>query len=335
MTWYYLWHLNGCMRRSYFSYLHGARLTKARCERRFVVRVFHPRGRYLKGKIAMREGLYWADDDIVFCVTFTQRWDGDNEVSYTEMDWLSLDELRFIGSILLCEMSERPRLLFYPICGYSPVINRKNIDLTKSSTAKAIHDLVIQGIDFPKWPRDAIILEECTTLRYSFMPDKELDLSRQMLFWEGIEKDNYLLLRGLSALIKSDMLSSYPEFTEESIVSCFVALEVSYRMIIKKLKGEGVPDPGAKDAAIWLHKHFDGPLGHNEPLERYFSEFYDRRVMTIHPSSRFGEFPYAPLMVDDYYDLRESLRAIIGYLVLGDHDRGFLKAIERHQQGHF
>ena len=131
----------------------------------------------------------------------------------------------------------------------------------------------------------------------------------------------------------TDMLSRYSEFFEEATISCFIALEASFRIILKKLEQDGVKNPGAKDAALWLHRHFDSHLGFEEPLGRYFEEFYDQRVMTLHPSSKFGEFAYAPLARDDLFHLRGSLRSIFGYLVSGAHDRGFPEIIKERQLG--
>jgi hypothetical protein len=232
----------------------------------------------------------------------------DDDMPYSEMDWLALDELRYIGSIFLCELWEEQALRFYPITYYWPTINRKELDLTKSTTGAAIRDLVILEINRPTRGNylggQDTNLQQCLTHRYSLIEENCVDLSRQPAIWRNIKTNNHLLLGGLSALLKSDMLARYPEFIEEATISCFIALEVSFRLILKRLTLEGVKNPNAKDAALWLHDHFDKYLGFEAPVERYFQEFYDQRVMTLHPASRFGELPYAPLMVDDFYHLR-------------------------------
>jgi hypothetical protein len=56
---------------------------------------------------------------------------------------------------------------------------------------------------------------------------------------------------------------------------------------------------------------------------RYFQEFYDNRTRTLHPGSRLGDFPYAPLAADDYNHLRSVLPGIFGYLVTGKHTPEF------------
>ena len=96
------------------------------------------------------------------------------------------------------------------------------------------------------------------------------------MYWAGISIDNYVLLQGIGALIKSDMLASHYEFPEEATVSAFIAMEASFQSIVRKLGMEGVSEPGARDAVRWLFEHFDKPLGFAEPVvERYFAEFYD------------------------------------------------------------
>ncbi|HJQ63898.1 MAG TPA: hypothetical protein VJ834_13665, partial [Burkholderiales bacterium] len=67
------------------------------------------------------------------------------------------------------------------------------------------------------------------------------------------------------------------------------------------------------------------PMGRAPPaaIERYFGEFYDQRIMTLHPASRFGDNPYAPLSHDDYFFLRNSLQQVFAYLVAGSHGPDF------------
>ncbi len=249
------------------------------------------------------------------------------------MDWVTPDELRLIGSVLLCEVEDEGNILFYPVHYYSPIINRRKLDLTKPDTIQALKYLVLGGLHNPEFGHNAGALEECLKWRYSLMEEGHADLSRQPDYWEKIKPTDRLLLRGLSALIKADMLSRYSEFFEEATICCFISLEVSFRLILKRLEAEGMKNPGSKEAAHWLHEHFDSHLGHAGPLGRYFEEFYDQRVMTLHPSSRFGEFAYAPLAHDDYYHLRWALRSIFGYLVSGSHDRGFAEKIEGFKSG--
>jgi hypothetical protein len=304
-----------------------------RDEPRFVVRLLHPRGCYPRTRIAQRNALFWADNELAFFVTWSKRWRPTEEnAPYTEMDWLTPEEIRFLGSIFLCELWDEGHISFYPVPHYAPIINRTALDLRKSKVQDEIRWLIQREMYSPQFSYASPKVYECSTLRYTLADPDRLDLSRQSEFWRNISTTDYVLLRGLSSLFKSDMLSRYSEFFEEATIQCFVALEASFQMIVRTLKKEGVSQPNAKHAAEWLHKHFDSHLGFQLPAERYFHEFYDQRVMTLHPSSRLGEFPYAPLMHDDYYHLRASLRSIFAYLVLGGHDKSFLEAAAKHGQ---
>jgi hypothetical protein len=43
--------------------------------------------------------------------------------------------------------------------------------------------------------------------------------------------------------------------------------------------------------------------------------YYEARIKTIHPESRFGIFPAAPLGVDDFCDLYRLLTEVYSYLL--------------------
>jgi hypothetical protein len=102
---------------------------------------------------------------------------------------------------------------------------------------------------------------------------------------------------------------------------------VSFRLVCSRLRTSGNPNPTAHDAAVWMHETFDKHFGHDQPdaMDRYFEEFYDGRVMTMHPSSRFGDFPYAPAMHDDTMHLRRHLRHVFSFLTIGRLDDDFVE----------
>lgn len=279
----------------------------------------------------MPDALYLADEEGVFCITYTMQGNAEDvEGPYTEMDLLSPEELRFIASIYLCEIRDEAAFRFYPVSHYAPVLNRTKLDLSKPSTVEAARQLVIRGLDFPEYGHYAPVLQECHRLRYDLVDRRYSGLERQPAMLQGIKKSDKVLLRGINALIKADMLSCYSEFTEEATISCFVAMDASFQLILNRLRSEGMRNPTAKDAAKWVYRHFDSQFGHAEPSDPYFAEFYEQRIQTLHSSNRFGEFLYAPLMVDDFYHLRDSLRSIFAYIVSGEHDRGFLEEVRKY-----
>jgi len=217
----------------------------------------------------------------------------------------------------------------YPIQHYSPFLDDPDIDLTNIDTLDQLKHLVVREIEdprqhpIPSYVRQAT--DACRVERYTLLRDGDLDLARQTEMWSAIDVRDHLLMRGLFTLLKADMLSTYSEFTEEAIQSCFISLEATFRMVLRKLKADGIANPTSKEAAGWVFDNFDSHLGPEAKLDRYFAEFYDQRITMLHPESRFGTFPYALVMHDDLYHLRPAIRSILGFLVSGRHDKEFLR----------
>jgi hypothetical protein len=52
--------------------------------------------------------------------------------------------------------------------------------------------------------------------------------------------------------------------------------------------------------------------------------------MTLHPKSRHGESPVAPLMYEDYMFMRRDLRELFAYLLTGRHGDDFQRDLDVH-----
>jgi hypothetical protein len=151
----------------------------------------------------------------------------------------------------------------------------------------------------------------------------------QRRYYAAFSLENHILMRGVQALIKADMLSYHHEFQEEATIATFIALDASFEMVIRHLRASGIKNPGSREAGDWLNRTFDEPLGLSGGAGmRYFEEFYDQRIQTIHPGSRFGDAPYAPVMVDDWVHLRMTLPQVFGYLLIAEHAPHFQRRIE-------
>ncbi|PZT15040.1 hypothetical protein A7Y00_21570 [Stenotrophomonas maltophilia] len=138
-------------------------------------------------------------------------------------------------------------------------------------------------------------------------------------------------MRGIQALVKSDMLGCHQEFGEESVLSIYIAMDASFSLIQRELIKAGNPNPSANDAARWLHRVFDEPYGFDAPgdFEKYLGEFYENRISAIHPASRFGDCPFPPAIWGDAIHLRSILRQVFSYLVHGAHFDDFDSAVSR------
>ncbi len=293
-------------------------MPRYRNEFAFRVRLFSPRGQYPRGICANENSLYIADDEIVFSVVFAKPYDQlTSNFPYSEMVWATPQEVRFWGSILLCEDADGPKILLYPEHLTFALLDSQFLDLRDADTQLELRRLVINEIKSRG---------EKSVLRDLFYND--VNLARQTEFLNKIADTDDVLLRGITCLIKCDMLSRYYEFTEEATIAGFISLEASFSLIVNMLKARGIANPSAADAGRWLDDTFNRPLGIDPGERKYFEELYEQRVITMHPSSRYGDCPYAPLTVDDLFGLRQDLREVFAYLVSGCHGPEFNRRLK-------
>lgn len=293
-------------------------MSRYRNEFAFRIRLFNPRGQYPRGVCASEKSLYIADDEIVFSVVFSKPYDQlTSNFPYSEMDWATPQEIRFWASILLCEDADGPKILLYPEHQTFALLDSQPLDLRERDTQLELRRLVIHGTESNR---------ERSAPRHLF--ENEVNLDRQTEFLNRIAESDHVLLRGITCLVKCDMLSRYYEFTEEAIIVGFIALEASFSLVVNMLKAGGITNPSSTDAGRWLDDTFNRPLGIDPGERKYFEELYERRIITMHPSSRYGDCPYAPLAVDDLFDLRRDLREVFAYLVSGGHGPEFNRRIK-------
>ena len=296
------------------------------------VLLFKPLGQYPAGRLFTPNSFFSSDSDLVFSVTYGGSWRMlDEDVPYSEFDWASPEELRLLGSILLCEKRDDSLVRFYPAIHYSPRIDANNLDLSKHDTIHAVKELLIENYSNSSSEFGDSIISECVGGIYKLVSPDRYNLNRLSLFWDKISVKNYVLMRGLYSLIKAEMLACYREFWEEAIIVSYIALEASFHLVRRELTSSGAKNPSANDAARWLYEHFDKPFGLPEPtIEKYFQEFYEDRIKTLHPASRFGEAPFSPIMHDDFSHLRRSLREIFAYIVSGEHGPDYHEEVEKY-----
>jgi len=96
-------------------------------------------------------------------------------------------------------------------------------------------------------------------------------------------------------------------------MSLWISLDASFNLCRREMAIKGQRDASAADVGNYL----DNLLGYLPSGERYFADFYEERVKTMHPESRFGVYPAAPLCADEYSQLLGSLIPTYEYLIVG------------------
>jgi len=104
-------------------------------------------------------------------------------------------------------------------------------------------------------------------------------------------------------------------FSKQVHYALYVSLDASFEMLKRKLHNEGLVNPSATDAAALMEEAFGEELSGG----KYFEDYYEDRIRTVHTASRFGVYPYAPLSHCDFFGLYEGLREVYRWLILDEY----------------
>src|SRR5712671_6548263 len=111
---------------------------------------------------------------------------------------------------------------------------------------------------------------------------QEVDYKLYKKLVTKISVRDHLMLRGLSAILKADMLQVHREFGEEAQLLLYVAMEAAFKLTLRLMRERGVQNPSALDAGQFLFSTFPNQL----PGRRFFEDYYDDRIKAVHPHSR-------------------------------------------------
>ncbi|WP_164161825.1 hypothetical protein [Stenotrophomonas maltophilia] len=296
--------------------------------------IFRPEGgAYPFGTFFCEDGFFHADEDIAFSVVKCGGWKSvADELPFSEFAWASPAQVRILGSLLFCQVIDEAWVRLYPVIGRHLVLEPDCLDLADVNIVQLIRSRILNSSDALLNPRGgAGAPASISCAGYDLLSSESVDMSRFSSSYQSIDPRSLVLMRGIQALVKSDMLGCHQEFGEESVLSIYIAMDASFSLIQRELIKAGNQNPSANDAAKWLHRVFDEPYGFDAPgdFEKYLGEFYESRISAIHPASRFGDCPFPPAIWGDAIHLRSILRQIFSYLVHGTHFDDFDAAVSR------
>jgi hypothetical protein len=239
---------------------------------------------------------------IVYSVTrFTKE---DWEHHYAEMMWAYVSEIRLWASLILSIPEDFGHVCIYP--RYEAVLiddfDFPADDLSDKQCCQNISDMVfnkLNGLDYG------------ITAKYEFQ-SYNFNHNIQTKLYNAINPKLPLLIRGLSFLIKSQIVSRNYLLTEEAALLVYIALEAALRIIRNGLIEQGIKNPSFDQVFEKVKDKF--PSG--EDLADYFRECYDNRIMIVHPENDFGSYYIPPLQADDFFDTYTAVVDFFRYLLI-------------------
>lgn len=272
-----------------------------------------PLGSYQQESLISRQGCIFVSNRFCFsALRFRHR---SQVETYSEVDRLGSAEVRLLSAAMLAAKSYYVTIRPYPT--HSLILSvPPGTRLSSHQTRVRLADILLRQLKRKKGAPYRLPSESLHAPPLLGGKDydnfQELDWERCHNLLRNIVLGDKLLIRGLGALLKANMLLGFCEFAEAAGMQLFVAMEASFRLVLRELHNQGVNNPTSVDAGNFIHKAF----GVATPAEGYFVDDYENRIMTLHPESRFGTWAHAPLQADDVFELNENLKNLFGFLIL-------------------
>lgn len=228
---------------------------------------------------------------------------------YTEHDELADVEVRFLAAMVMAVGFDEGLVAPYPVSDsfaleYDGPLHDPDF---LHAAEKALQTEIAGMRRLVTSP--PILANDGTPFEYHHQP---LNQARLTEIFSAIRRDDDLMMRGLHALLKSRMVAMHAEFAEEANYALYVALDALFSLVRRHLMKAGNPNPSSYDAQSLVHQLFN----EKQSGLRFFEDFYDDRIMTMHPDNRYGVFRHAPISHCDFHSLFEILRDVYREFVL-------------------
>lgn len=277
-----------------------------------VARAYAPCGFYWRDDFVSPSGVYANNDDLIFsiCHFDIRAHSGD---CYSEFDEPTVEELRLMAALILPIGWNEGMVTLYPY--QVSVALDEHTNLTEPGLASRVGDILRRQLSSKKFSfwRDGPLPKAFGGVSYAYR-DEHAPSWLQHRIYDAIDVHDYLLIRGLGALIKGLMLWQHRAFGDHALYALFIALEASHQLVLRRLRLRGVANPASTDAARLIEDVF----GEEPSGAHYFEEFYADRIKAFHPESRFGAYPYLPLCNSDFASLFYARREVYRWLILDE-----------------
>jgi len=263
------------------------------------IRLLSSLGLYPQGQIRSAKGIYHVDNRLAFVAVQT---DEQRALKYwSELTFFTFEEIRFLSAVLLSMRPDYGVLRIYPDGAHITHLISNKADLYERAEGLAAAR---------KNSRSTLSIPLNGGCPYE-ISEQKIDSERYRKLVTRISIRDHLMMRGLSAILKADMLQVHREFAEEANTILYIAMEVAFQLTLRNLKELGTPNPSAFDAGNFLHSTFPN----NSPGMKFFEDYYEDRIKTFHPHSRLGTFAFPPLLASHAYGLRAGLINMFQYLI--------------------
>ncbi len=271
------------------------------------VRIFSPLGHYPRHSIAIPGARLLVSDELIVSSVHVEPPEVHGLEHSFDLEFLALEETRFFAAIALAVHPDDGMAYTYPLYGHV------DVDCgTDDALIEAARELAIRPPQRVLWTRTSAPPPACGGPAYQWH-EAGVNVDNVLNVVCAIQLNDHLLMRGLGALLRADMCWQHIEIADAAALQLYVALDASFQMILRLLREQGVSNPTALDAGALVNAEV---FNQRHGPGSYFEDFYEDRIKTMHPSSRFGVFATPPVDADDYYFLRYALLEVYHWLII-------------------
>jgi hypothetical protein len=270
-----------------------------------IVRAMNPIGTYWRESVLTDGAAYVVKPDLIFTAVHFKVSEADY---YSEFEEPLPEEIALLAALELSVGWDRGRLTQYP--AYNSVRDERKTDLRAAPELDRLELLLRDALRTDK-PTPNTPPDPPGRYQYFHWPNPT---TIQTEILSNIDPSDDLLIRRLGTWLKAGMLSLHPMFSEEANYPLCISLDASLNLVLEHLESEGTKNQSTKDAQEFIHRAF----GEESSGLRYFEDYYEDRIRTMHPKNRFGVTPVAPIKHCDFYCLHMELREVYRYFLLGE-----------------
>ncbi|MEG3083551.1 hypothetical protein U1707_07855 [Sphingomonas sp. PB2P12] len=282
----------------------------AQVRRGTIVRAMSPVGVYWSQSALHEDASYVVRNDLIFIACHFDQ-DSHEGDYYSEYDEPTPEEIRLLASLALPIGIGRGSLVLYPSATRIRLDERRRLDDPEviAQVEKLLRCAI--ALDVERATGEAPIPMPPAEYRHFHWP---LPVSMHEDILRNIDSTDHLMTRGLSTWMKGSMINMHRTFGEEAHYPLWISLDASFAIVQGIIRATGIANPSAADCQRFVHEAF----GEEDSGLKYFEEFYEDRIMTMHPENRFGTFAFAPIMHSDFYALHRALREVYRYVLIGE-----------------
>lgn len=221
----------------------------------------------------------------------------------SELENWTPSELRFFAALYLGAGPYR-RVRPYPLPVYE--------DIQIAEINDVFSDVAFLGNLRAKMAGDSYLMQfnqglaPAAYANYETVKWGQAENSQAKLVWCSLTLDNQVALRGLFALLKSEMLFAHHQFGNAALAEAHISMDAAHCVVREKLRELGHSNPSASDAGQFVSKVF----GENWSGERFFEDYYIDRIRNVHADNRFGSETIPTFCVDDLWFLQRGLKEL-------------------------